>query len=135
VEQVVTLGGDDERTMWRLWHDVFADPVRHLYNPRIVNLRQDAGMLRCTSFQEIKEHLERGRELPDWRADGHYLHWVVQNALLLPQYLRNRPPLSVSGRILDSWPAVVEALESPGERQRAIQAIAREVSALFLGEV
>jgi hypothetical protein len=134
VEAVVTLGGDDEATMWRLWHEVFADPVRHLYNPRIMNLRQDAGMLRCTSFQEIREHLERSCELPTWRAEGHYLHWIVQNGLLLSQYLRNRPPLSVGGRPLDSWPAVVRALESPTERPRAIQAIAREVSALFLGE-
>jgi hypothetical protein len=35
---------------------------------------------------------------------------------------------------LDSWPAVVQALESPAERPRVIHAIAREVSALFLGE-
>lgn len=134
VEQVVTLGGDDEATMWRLWHEVFADPVRHLYNPRIMNLRQDAGMLRCTSFQELREHLERSCELPTWRAEGHYLHWIVQNGLLLSQYLRNRPSLSVAGRPLDSWPAVVQALEAPAERPRVIQAIAREVSALFLGE-
>jgi hypothetical protein len=134
VEAVVTLGGDDEATMWRLWHEVFADPVRHLYNPRIMNLRQDAGMLRCTSFQEIREHLERSCELPTWRAEGHYLHWIVQNGLLLSQYLRNRPALSVGGRPLDSWPAVVAALEVPAERARVIQAIAREVSALSLGE-
>jgi SIR2-like domain len=134
VERVVTLGGDDERTMWRLWHDVFADPVRHLYNPRIVNLRQDAGMLRGTSFVDIKEYLERGCELPTWRAEGHYLHWIVQNGLLLSQYLRNRPPLTLGGQLLDSWPAVVRVLEIPAERPRAILAIAREVSALFLGE-
>lgn len=134
VDRVVTLGGDDERTMWRLWHDVFADPVRHLYNPRIVNLRQDAGMLRCTSFQEIMEYLEHSVELPTWRLPGHYLHWIVQNGLLLSQYLRNRPSLSVGGEVLDSWPAVVRALEVPDERPRVIQAIAREVSALFLGE-
>ncbi|MGC9665687.1 SIR2 family protein [Planosporangium sp. 12N6] len=134
VEGVVTLGGDDEATMWRLWHEVFADPVRHLYNPRIVNLRQDAGMLRCNSFQELKEHLDRTCELPTWRVEGHYLHWIVQNVLLLSQYLRNRPPLSVAGRPLDSWPAVVRALDAPAERPRAVQAIAREVSALFLGE-
>src|SRR5262249_10948109 len=134
VEQVVTLGGDDERTMWRLWHEVFADPVRHLYNPRIANLRQDAGMLRCTSFQELMEHLEHSCELPTWRLRGHYLHWIVQNGLLLSQYLRNRPSLSVGGRVLDSWPAVVQALEEPAERPRVLQAIAREVSGLFLGE-
>jgi len=134
VDRVVTLGGDDERTMWRLWHEVFADPVRHLYNPRIVNLRQDAGMLRCTSFQEIMEYLERSVDLPTWRLPGHYLHWIVQNGLLLSQYLRNRPSLLVAGQVLDSWPAVVRALEVPGERPRVIQAIAREVSALFLGE-
>jgi SIR2-like domain len=134
VDRVVTLGGDDERTMWRLWHEVFADPVRHLYNPRIVNLRQDAGMLRCTSFQEIMEYLERSVELPTWRLPGHYLHWIVQNGLLLSQYLRNRPSLSFGGQVLDSWPAVVRALDVPGERPRVIQAIAREVSGLFLGE-
>ncbi|GII21751.1 SIR2 family protein [Planosporangium mesophilum] len=133
-EGVVTLGGDDEATMWRLWHEIFADPVRHLYNPRIVNLRQDAGMLRCTSFQELKTHLERSCELPTWRTEGHYLHWIVRNGLLLSQYLRNRPALSVGGRPLDSWPAVVAALEVPAERPRVLQAIAREVSALFLGE-
>jgi hypothetical protein len=134
VERVVTLAGDDERTMWRLWHEVFADPVRHLYNPQIVNLRQDAGMLRCTSFQEVKEYLEHSCELPTWRQPGHYLHWIVQNGLLLSQYLRNRPSLSVGGQVLDSWPAVVRALEVPGERPRVVQAIAREVSGLFLGE-
>ena len=77
----------------------------------------------------------RSCDLPTWREEGHYLHWIVQNALLLSQYLRNRPPLSVAGRLLDSWPAVVEVLEVPTERSRAIQAIAREVSGLFLGEV
>jgi hypothetical protein len=132
VERVVTLGGDDERTMWRLWHEVFADPVRHLYNPRIRNLRQDAGMLRCNSFQELKEHLERICELPTWQDEGHYLHWIVQNALLLSQYLRNRPPLSIGGRRLDSWEAVVAAIETPAQRNRTLQAIAREVSNLFL---
>jgi hypothetical protein len=133
-ERVVTIGGDDEQTMWRLWHEVFAEPVRHLYNPRIMHLRQDAGMLRCTSFQELKEHLEHSCELPTWRSEGHFLHWIVQNGLLLSQYLRNRPPLSVGGRPLDSWPAVVRALDVPAERPRVIQAVAREVSALFLGD-
>jgi hypothetical protein len=133
-ERVVTLGGDDEATMWRLWHEVFAEPVRHLYNPRVMHLRQDAGRLRANSFQELKEHLEQSLELPTWRSEGHYPHWVVQNGLLLSQYLRNRPALSVAGRPLDSWPAVVRALDAPAERPRVIQAIAREVSALLLGE-
>lgn len=135
VEQVVTLGGEDERPTWRLWHEVFADPIRHLYNPRITDRNGRPGLLRCSSFQEIREDLDRRLREPDWQAEGSYPHWIVQNALLLSQYLRNRPPLSVAGRLLDSWPAVLDALESASERPRVVQAIAREVSALFRGEV
>jgi hypothetical protein len=135
VEQVVTLGGEDERPTWELWHDVFADPVRHLYNPRITDPHGRPGLLRCGSFQEVRDDLERRLRDPDWQVEGNYPHWIVQNALLLPQYLRNRPPRAVAGRLLDSWSAVRVALGSPGERQRVVQAIAREVSALFRGEV
>jgi hypothetical protein len=135
VEQVVTLGGEDGRPIWRVWHDVFADPVRHLYNPRIIDRYGQSGLLRCSSFQEVREDLERRLREPNWQAEGNYPHWMVQNALLLSQYLRNRPPLTVAGRLLDSWPAVRIALGSPSERQRAVQAIAREVSALFRGEI
>jgi hypothetical protein len=130
-ETVLTLGGDDEATMWRQWHQTFNDQVCHLYNPILVGVRQDAENLWARSYVEARTHLENARRNDEtWDQEGHYIHWTVQNAVLLCQYLRNRSPRLVEGRPLDSWDVVRTAL---GNNSRTmIDVIAREVCDLLL---
>jgi hypothetical protein len=52
--------------------------------------------------------------------------------VLLPQYLTNRSPQSISDGLLDSWPAIESALHNDQTRTETIRAIAREISALVL---
>jgi len=131
-EAVLTLGGEDEATMWRYWHEAFPEPVCHLYNPLLANVRQDAAILRERAYAGLRRYLEGACELPGWDLEGRYLHWTVQNAVLLGRYLRNRPALFAAGRRLDSWPVVAELLRDHRTRPETIQVLAREVSSLFL---
>jgi hypothetical protein len=133
-DAVLTLGGEDEATMWRYWHETFSEPVCHLYNPLLANIRQDAAILRERSFAGLRRHLDATCRLPGWDEEGRYLHWTVQNAVLLGRYLRNRPTPAVGQHRLDSWPAVARLLRDPVTRQAAIQVLAREISSLFLHE-
>jgi hypothetical protein len=130
-DTVVTLGGDDEAHMWKLWHDVFPGRIRHLYNPRLENLRHDASMLRCGGFIEIRDRLKRACALPSWAEDGHYVHWLVQNAVLLPAYLCDRPATGIGDGKL-TWERARAALGDPRLRNRAILSVARQVSTLCL---
>ncbi|GIJ47502.1 hypothetical protein Val02_43880 [Virgisporangium aliadipatigenens] len=130
-DTVVTLGGDDEAHMWKLWHDVFPGRIRHLYNPRLENLRHDASMLRTGGFIEIRDRLKRALTLPTWAEDGHYVHWLVQNAVLLPAYLCDRPATGIGDGKL-TWERARAALGDPRTRSRAISSVARQVSTLCL---
>jgi hypothetical protein len=129
-ETVVTLGDDEEALMWRLWHDVFPGPIRHLFSPRVEGLLP--GQLRCGSYVDLRNRLERACRDGQWRDEGRYLHWLVHNAVLLPAYLSDRPTPTVGGRRLMSWEQAVEAIGDPHLRARTIGAIAREVSTLCL---
>jgi hypothetical protein len=82
----------------------------------------------------VRERLERTCERAGWDVEGRYLHWLVTNALLLPAHLRGEPLPVVGDRQLESWEQVTSAIRDPGLRDRALSAIAREVSTLFLHE-
>jgi hypothetical protein len=133
-ETVVTLGGDDEALMWKLWQAVWPEPVRHLYNPRLSHVRHDADLLTASSFVELRDRLERTCEHPGWEAEGRYLYWLVHNALLLPANLRGEPLPMIGDRPLESWEQATAAIRDPRLRDRTLTAIAREVSTLFLHE-
>ena len=133
-ETVVTLGGDDEALMWKLWQAVWPEPVRHLYNPRLSHVRHDADLLTASSFVEVRDRLERTCEHPAWDAEGRYLHWLVHNALLLPADLRGEPLPMIGDRPLETWEQATAAIRDPRLRDRTLTAIAREVSTLFLHE-
>ncbi len=133
-EAVMTLGGEDEAVMWDQWHDTFPDSVGHLFHPVMANVRQDARMLGARSFREVEDHLRKAMRLESWDREDHYLHWIVQHAVVLHRYLRNRPPLSNDGRVLDSWETVRAALLDNGQRPGTVRVIAREVAALLMHE-
>ena len=71
-------------------------------------------MLRWSSQEELSRHLHRTRELPGWDAEGSYIPWLFQNALLLPGYLNQEPVPETEEFPLDSWAAFVAAIESVG---------------------
>ncbi|WP_327003765.1 SIR2 family protein [Dactylosporangium sp. NBC_01737] len=133
-EAVMTLGGEDEAVMWDQWHDTFPDSVGHLFHPVMANVRQDARMLGARSFREVEDHLRKAMRLESWDREDHYLHWIVQHAVVLHRYLRNRPPLSYDGRLLDSWETVRAALLDARQRPGTVRVIAREVAALLMHE-
>lgn len=133
-EAVMTLGGEDESVMWDQWHDTFPEAVGHLFHPVMANVRQDARMLGARSFREVEDHLRKAMRLESWDREDHYLHWIVQHAVVLHRYLRNRPPLSYDGRPLDSWETIRAALIDPRQRAGTVRVIAREVAALLMHE-
>jgi hypothetical protein len=133
-ETVVTLGGDEEALMWKLWQAVWPEPVRHLYSPRLSHVGHDADLFTASSFVEVRDRLDRTCEHPGWDAEGRYLHWLVHNAMLLAADLRGEPLPMVGDRPLETWDQATAAIRDPRLRDRALTAIAREVSTLFLHE-
>ena len=126
---VITLGGRDEQILWAQWHQTFGRGVGHLYNPHIKSLKHDAHMLSWSSREELGEHLHRTRELPGWEAEGSYVPWLFQNALLLPTYLNEVPLPTVGDSRLDSWAAFVAAIE---DGEPVLDVLAERVTSLYL---
>ena len=126
---VLTLGGRDEAILWAQWRQTFGLGPGHLYNPYIKSLKHDAHMLRWSSEEELRRHLHRTRELPGWDAEGSYVPWLFQNALLLPGYLNHEPVPETEDFPLDSWAAFVAAIE---DGRPVLDLLAARVSDLFL---
>ncbi|MEV4636490.1 SIR2 family protein [Actinoplanes sp. NPDC049548] len=126
---VMTLGGRDEAILWAQWRQTFGFGPGHLYNPYIKNLKHDAHMLRWSSQEELSRHLYRTRELPGWDAEGSYIPWLFQNALLLPGYLNQEPVPETEEFPLDSWAAFVAAIE---DGKPVLDDLAARVTNLFL---
>lgn len=127
---VMTLGGRDEGFFWELWREVFGFGINQLYNPHIKSLTNESRMVRWSATQELRDHLARAHELPGWDADGGYIRWLVQNALLLPTYLASEDPPEFGGHRLDSWPSFAAALEEGGQ---VLDLLADRVSDFYLG--
>lgn len=128
---VLTLGGHDERPFWELWREVFDYGVNQLYNPQAESLTNESLMLRWRHPRELADHLMRARSLPEWDAEGRFLHWLVQNALLLPVYLTGAPVPAIGPYRLDSWASVLAAVRADPEN---LSAVAEHVSRLYLPE-
>ncbi|MEV6597145.1 hypothetical protein AB0M36_09825 [Actinoplanes sp. NPDC051346] len=126
---VMTLGGRDEAILWAQWRQTFGLGPGHLYNPYIKSLRHDAHMLRWSSQEELGRYLHRTRELPGWDAEGSYIPWLFQNALLLPGYLNHEPVPETDDFPLDSWAAFVAAIE---DGKPVLDDLAARVTDLFL---
>jgi hypothetical protein len=126
---VLTLGGHDERPFWEMWREVFDYGVNQLYNPQAESLTNESLMLRWRDPRELAQHLQRACSLPDWDAERRYLHWLVQNALLLPTYLTGAPVPTIGGYRLDSWVSVRAAVRAD---RAHLATIAGRVSDLYL---
>lgn len=126
---VLTLGGRDERPFWELWREVFDYGVNQLYSPQPESLTDESLMLRWREPRELADHLVRAGAAPDWDAEKRYLHWLVQNALLLPVYLTGAPVPRIGPYRLDSWASVRAAVRADPEH---LGTLAGLVSKLYL---
>jgi hypothetical protein len=74
--------------------------------------------------------LHRFRELPYWDDEGRFIHWLVQNAVLLPIYLNRREMPQVGGYVIDSWAAFATALD---EGAPVLEMLAQQATYLYKG--
>lgn len=128
---VMTLGGRDEALLWAQWRETFEIGPGHLYNPYIKNLKHDAHLLTWTSRDELSRHLYRMVALRGWDAEGGYIPWLFQNALLLPGYLNHEPVPETDDFPLDSWAAFVAAIE---DGKPVLDLLADRVTALYIDD-
>jgi hypothetical protein len=108
---VITLGGRDEGLLWDQWHQIYKHPIGQLYNPRIKGLTHESGMVHWNSAAELGQLLETLRDLRNVDDEGRFLHWLFQNAVLLPAYLAGREVPYVDEFPVDSWAAFKDALD------------------------
>ena len=127
---LITLGGWDEGLFWEQWRQLYGMGVSQLYNPRIKSLSHESGMVRWDSLDELRDHLARVFELPYWEDEGRYIHWLFQNAVLLPTYLTSQELPTLGGYVIDSWAAFATAL---AEREPALEMLARRATELYKG--
>jgi hypothetical protein len=109
---VITLGGRDEGLFWDQWHQIYKHPIGQLYNPRIKSLTHESGMVHWKSAEELGVLLETLRDLRNVDDEGRFLHWLFQNAVLLPAYLTGREVPHVDELAIDSWAAFKDALNN-----------------------
>jgi hypothetical protein len=127
---ILTLGGMEERSLWRLWRFAFDHGVNQLYNPTILSLTNQSLMLGWPDRATLSHYLRDAMREPDWADDGHYVQWLAQNAFLMPNYLGSHDPPTFRGTSLDTWPAIRDALK---DDQDAIEVLADHVSRFYLG--
>jgi hypothetical protein len=127
---VITLGGRDEGLFWDQWHQIYGLPINQLYNPRIKSLTHESGMVRWDSREQLGGQLHRFRELPYWNDEGRFIHWLFQNAVLLPTYLNGLEVPRIGGNLIDSWAAFEAALD---EGAPVLEMLADEATRHYLG--
>ncbi|BEL06301.1 hypothetical protein Q0Z83_044920 [Actinoplanes sichuanensis] len=106
---VITISGRDEGLFWDQWHQIFRHRLSPLYNPRIKSVSHESGMVRWSSAEQLARQLQT---VPRSHEEGRYLHWLFQNAVLLPAYLTRRRIPEVDGFAIDSWAAFAAAMEA-----------------------
>ncbi|NMO54073.1 hypothetical protein HH310_23175 [Actinoplanes sp. TBRC 11911] len=127
---LITLGGRDEGLFWEQWRQIYGFGISQLYNPRIKSLTHESGMVRWNSVDELADQLNRFRELPYWDDEGRYIHWLFQNAVLLPTYLTRLELPAVGGHVIDSWAAFATAL---ADGERVLEMLAHRATELYQG--
>ena len=135
----ITLGGHDERLLWRTWREVFSTQyhVGHVYLPELANLTsQGSGNLNMGDddrlFWESRDDILASLRLdasPPSDAD-HLLGWMIRHCLLLPETLRGRA-LDIAGHRM-AHPNDVAALDS-ASREQVIGEVAKKARALLFG--
>ncbi|MFB9407057.1 SIR2 family protein [Dactylosporangium matsuzakiense] len=128
--EVMAYAGSDERLLWEQFREHFGLGGTLLFNPYIKHLTNESRMVRWTSPEELRAYLTSTRGLPGWGSEGGYVHWLVQNAFLLPRYLTGSSFPEVGGFHLDSWSAFAAALDSG---LPVLDLLAADVSAFYLG--
>ena len=72
-------------------------------------------MVHWRSATELARLLETSWDLREVHVDvedeGRYLHWLLQNAVLLPAYLAGREVPAIDDFAIDSWAAFKDALD------------------------
>jgi hypothetical protein len=131
VGDLLTLAGEDERTLWRHRREVIDEPTRHLYHPKIANLSQDSGMIRWEHHDDLRGRIENAVGGQNWRRHDRYVPWVVRHAFLLPEYLRSGTGAKLGNQSFDAWQDVLTALEGSSE---VADLLARRITSWFLGD-
>ncbi|GID26894.1 SIR2 family protein [Paractinoplanes brasiliensis] len=127
---VITLSGWDEGLFWEQWRQLYSMGVSQLYNPRIKSLSHESGMVRWDSLAELRDHLNQVHDLAYWEDEGRYIHWLFQNAVLLPTYLTSQDLPTLGDYVIDSWATFATAL---AERGDALEMLARRATDLYKG--
>ncbi|MEV6924397.1 SIR2 family protein [Dactylosporangium sp. NPDC051485] len=127
--EVMAYAGSDERLLWEQFREHFGLGGTLLYNPYIKHLTNESRMVRWSSPAELRAYLNSTRSLPGWGEEGGYVHWLVQNAFLLPRYLTGGDFPEAGGYRLDSWSAFAAALEGGIP---VLDLLAEDVSAFYL---
>ncbi|MFI5843154.1 hypothetical protein ACIA8K_25930 [Catenuloplanes sp. NPDC051500] len=128
---IMTLGGRDEALFWEQWREMYRFGIAQLYNPHITSLTHKSEMLRWDTVAEVREHLAETCAVPGWDGDGRYVPWLLQNAVLLPNYLTGTAPPELDGYVLDSWADFMAALDGGAP---ALDALAEQASLWYHGE-
>lgn len=101
----MTLGGQDERTLWGTWASLSdnARRVHHLYVPELTSVQSGDATLHM-SEQNVGWNSERDvREFIDRQLNGDgettpaAVRWCYMQCVQLPRVLAGFPPLSVAG--------------------------------------
>ncbi|WP_432840615.1 SIR2 family protein [Dactylosporangium sp. CA-092794] len=127
--EVMAYSGSDERLLWEQFREHFGLGGTLLYNPYIRHLTNESRMVRWASAAELRAYLASTRSLPGWGEEGGYVHWLVQNAFLLPRYLTGAEFPEAGGYRLDSWAAFAAALD---QGVPVLDLLAEDVSAFYL---
>ncbi|WP_433086222.1 SIR2 family protein [Dactylosporangium sp. CA-052675] len=128
--EVMAYAGSDERLLWEQFREHFGLGGTLLYNPYIKHLTNESRMVRWASPEELRAYLSSTRGLPGWGSEGGYVHWLVQNAFLLPRYLTGASFPEAGGYHLDSWSAFAAALDAGVP---VLDLLASDVSSFYLG--
>lgn len=115
----ITLGGHDERPLWRAWRDCMSDgseKVGHLYVPELRGhqdggqsrtLSMTAGALAWDSVNDIENALQfelRSSSQEAFIEKGRMAHWCYSGCVQLPSFLKGvKSVLTVDGSSVESW--------------------------------
>lgn len=92
----ITLGGYDERNLWKAWRekiDQGVTPVSHLYIPELSNTHMEKVDLKWLAKSDIENTIrEKAGALKgpsDWNSANEILKWSVTGCVQLPSYVRD----------------------------------------------
>ncbi len=126
----MTLGSRDDALFWEQWREMYRFGIAQLYNPHISSLTHKSEMLRWDTAETLREHLAETCAVPGWESDSRYVAWLLQNAVLLPNYLTGTAPPEIGGYVLDSWAGFMAAMDGGA---LALDALADQATLWYRG--